>query len=354
MKFLVPIVLAMCAISCGSNEPVTAHRDAPIPTADGGSSDGAALTCSSSSSGDSLQCTSGQVLPLPPTFPHSTECNQCLTHVLNNVASVECPNGLNFSFTIVAGANGTNGSSCSTTTDGWVRCTDGTSYKLLSGPKGDKGDTGATGSTGATGTHGTNGLNGKDGGSCHAGKNSLGQNIVSCDDGTVDILDGCGGDGCWSYGAKGNVYTLPNTTTTLPDLTVMTPEESVIVPQFDIFDRTWSLGYPGLPLRTEWFGILYQGYIETQTCTLNKCWFRVTSDDGAKLYIDNLLVVTDDGLHPPTAATGNVLALPGWHTYKLMYFQGPRTEMALALEYSTDGTTWNIVPQDQLKFVVTP
>jgi hypothetical protein len=356
MKFLLSLIFAMFLVSCGEAPEVQRSIQKPDEEVTNFSGmDGLELTCSSSGNGNSLKCTTGQTIPLPATFPNSKDCNKCLTTFANGIASVECPNGLNFQFTPVkgdkgdkgdTGAKGAKGDSCTVGTDGWVRCEDGTSYKLLAGPKGD---------TGAKGDKGDTGIAGANGGSCHTAYNEYGLPVINCDDGSSTVLSSCGGGGCWSFGAKGNVYTLPSSTTTLPDYTPMTPEESSTVDTFSVFNRQSSLGYPGLPARQTYFGIRYTGFILVPVCPAKKCFYRLTSDDGAAFIMDNYLVVNGDGLHSPTAFTGSIVAENGWHTFRIDYFQGPATQIALALEVSVDnGSTYTVVPQNNLKFLVSP
>lgn len=338
MRKLLSLFFALFLVSCGNEDTFNTHREPVVDLDDPAVLEGMDLTCSSSQSGDNLTCTNGSNLPFPPAFPYNKDCNECKTKVENGVAKVNCPNGLSFEFVLIKGDKGDTGtkgdkgdkgSSCSTGTDGWVRCTDGTSYKLLQGPKGDKGDTGTKGDKGDKGDTGPAGKDGKD---------------ADC------TLTCCG---CWSFGATGNVYTIPSGTSTLPNLSVMTPEETVTLPRFDEFNRQSSLGFPGLPHRLEWYAIRFTGYILMTGSPNNSYKFRLTSDDGAKLYIDGQLVVNADGLHPPAAFTGTISAAEGWHVLKLDYFQGPRTQIALALEVSMNGgATYRLVQEEELKFLL--
>ena len=50
--------------------------------------------------------------------------------------------------------------------------------------------------------------------------------------------------------------------------------------------------------------------------------FRLTSDDGSKLWIDGKVVVDNDGVHPSTTVTGNVALTKGRHKVTVGYFQG--------------------------------
>ena len=49
--------------------------------------------------------------------------------------------------------------------------------------------------------------------------------------------------------------------------------------------------------------------------------FMTRSDDGSVLYIDNTLVVNNDGSHAAIPATGMVALQKGFHSYKLMYIE---------------------------------
>ena len=55
------------------------------------------------------------------------------------------------------------------------------------------------------------------------------------------------------------------------------------------------------------------------------------SDDGSKLWIDDILVVDNDGLHAPAAKEAEYCLATGSHAIRVHYFQGPRTEVALQL-----------------------
>ena len=49
--------------------------------------------------------------------------------------------------------------------------------------------------------------------------------------------------------------------------------------------------------------------------------FQTSSDDGSVLYIDNELVVNNDGSHAAIPATGFIALEKGFHSYKLYYFE---------------------------------
>jgi glucose/arabinose dehydrogenase len=49
--------------------------------------------------------------------------------------------------------------------------------------------------------------------------------------------------------------------------------------------------------------------------------FRITSDEGSRLFIDNALLIDHDGLHGPTPREGTVRLAPGYHTLRIEYFE---------------------------------
>ena len=73
-------------------------------------------------------------------------------------------------------------------------------------------------------------------------------------------------------------------------------------------------------------------------------FFRLVSDDGSKLVIDDSLVINNDGIHSDDPKNGNMFLKKGMHTIRLDYFQGPRSEIALQLYYNLDSTEEQIFP----------
>jgi len=137
-------------------------------------------------------------------------------------------------------------------------------------------------------------------------------------------------------GLVGKIYLLPDSTSMLPDFdTLPALKNKIYTKTLNIPDRDWSEGFPGLRDRFEYFGIQYKGNIRVlKESSYN---FRLVSDDGSKLYIDDSLVVDNDGIHGDNAQSGIIFLKQGMHTMRLDYFQGPRFEIALQL-YCTLGT----------------
>ena len=108
--------------------------------------------------------------------------------------------------------------------------------------------------------------------------------------------------------------------------------ESLIVlytRKLDIPQMDFKKGSPVFGDIFKWFGIQYRGVITIKESGLYE--FRLLSDDGSKLYIDDILVIDNDGIHESISKTGEIYLAPGTYPIRLDYFQGPKKEIALQL-----------------------
>ena len=131
------------------------------------------------------------------------------------------------------------------------------------------------------------------------------------------------------FALKGNLYYLTPKTNRLPDFSTMTAIGTIYIPKLDIPKRTFTTGFPGVDKRFEWFGIRYIGGFKIQQDGQYR--FRLVSDDGSKLWIDNKLIIDNDGIHPPQSKSATVNLNSGHHLIQVNYFQGPRKWIALQL-----------------------
>lgn len=65
-------------------------------------------------------------------------------------------------------------------------------------------------------------------------------------------------------------------------------------------------------------GMLYRGYLNVPADGVYR--FELTSDDGSKLWIDQKVVVDNDGLHTSETKSGSVALAKGWHRIALGWF----------------------------------
>jgi len=128
---------------------------------------------------------------------------------------------------------------------------------------------------------------------------------------------------------KGYAYVIPDTTTTMPDLSKMVPFASLLTDSFIVQRQEFAGGFPGVLAQEEWFAIRFEGPFEVPR--ESGYTFKLTSDDGAILYIDGVKVLDNDGLHAPKDVTANKLLKAGRHQLRLDYFQGKKGTVALAL-----------------------
>lgn len=75
--------------------------------------------------------------------------------------------------------------------------------------------------------------------------------------------------------------------------------------------------------------------------------FTLTSDDGSKLYIDDQLIVDNDGSHSVRERSGFVRLAKGFHRMRLEYFEDTMGS-TLSLKYCTPNMDERRVPDAML------
>jgi hypothetical protein len=148
-------------------------------------------------------------------------------------------------------------------------------------------------------------------------------------------------------GLRGVVYHLRHNTKRLPDFSKLKPAGSIYTSSLNIPTQDFKLGFPGVTKRNEWFAIDYTGRFWIDKPGMYT--FILTSDDGARLYIDDRMVVDNDGLHPPMDVSGGISLGPGIHGIRVSYFQGPRWQVALVLKVAPPGEELRVFSTDEFK-----
>jgi hypothetical protein len=138
----------------------------------------------------------------------------------------------------------------------------------------------------------------------------------------------------------GDVYQLPPWTIHLPRFSEFDAVAPIYATSLGVYSRFFTLGIPGVTSRTEWFGVNYWGVFGVDRP--GKYDFDLLSDDGAKVYVDEKLIVSDDTIHSPGVSRGKVQLDAGAHDIRISYFQGPRTEVALVLLVKPPGRSWRL------------
>ena len=134
---------------------------------------------------------------------------------------------------------------------------------------------------------------------------------------------------------SGRVCFIPEGTTSLQSLGACQTQAMLYTDHIDISRRHFDQGVPGISKRTEWFSILYEGSFTLRAEGVYA--FKLVSDDGSLLEVDGRRLIDNDGIHSAVGVVQSVPLEAGPHSFKLLYFQGPRNEVALQLFVTPPG-----------------
>jgi hypothetical protein len=159
------------------------------------------------------------------------------------------------------------------------------------------------------------------------------------------LTPGCDGPEPVLGRLRGRVFEVPQETRRIPDFRGLTPTETVCLDRLDVTPRRSVYpAFPGMRDRFRWFAVDLEGAFVVSEPGL--FYFRLTSDDGSQLYVDDTLVVDNDGYHPPRMALAAARLTAGRHTIRVPYWQaaGP---LALVLEVARPGEAYQVFRVDQ-------
>ncbi|MGL4335372.1 MAG: PA14 domain-containing protein [Turicibacter sp.] len=219
----------------------------------------------------------------------------CTVEQLTNGFKMSCPDG---SFaTVYNGTNGAAGSSCTATpTTGGISVKCGTNAPVFL----------------TNGTNGVNGTNGADG----ADAIQPGLLCKVYDSRSVDRSEG--------------LFKILNNAT---------PKFEKVINQLDIPDSPSASGFPKFTaaeralVGDEDYALDCDGFLNVPVS--GSYQFKMLSDDGSKLVINNNTLINMDQLQSPTVGTSNVVTLfKGPNKINVIYFQGPHSQIALKLDWS--------------------
>jgi chitodextrinase/predicted esterase len=104
--------------------------------------------------------------------------------------------------------------------------------------------------------------------------------------------------------------------------------------------------------REDMFAFIFEGYINIPTT--GSYTFYVSADDGAALYVNNVLVVNHDGTHSCTEKTGTPITLSaGSYPIKALYYE-KTTGQCLTVKWAGPGITKVEIPDAAFKDATTP
>ena len=123
--------------------------------------------------------------------------------------------------------------------------------------------------------------------------------------------------------------------TYLPDFNSMTPVKTGSSNTFDISQANRSSDY----------SFNFTGYVNVPAD--GQYTFYTSSDDGSALYIDNVPVVNNDGLHPLGEKSGTIGLKAGKHAIRVTYFQHGY-DQTLIVSYAGPGVSKQVIPASAL------
>ena len=149
-------------------------------------------------------------------------------------------------------------------------------------------------------------------------------------------------------GLRGLVYHIHHYTSKLPNFDKLRPAgPAIYTSSLNLPPQDFKQGFPGVTNRTEWFAIDYTGRFWINDAGMYT--FSLLSDDGAKLYLDDQIVIDNDGVHPPKETPGAVELAAGLHRIRVSYFQGPKFQIALVLKVAGPGQQLRVFSTDEFK-----
>ncbi len=107
------------------------------------------------------------------------------------------------------------------------------------------------------------------------------------------------------------------------------------------FDYKKGAPFAGMP-KDHW-SVIWTTCMEIEETT--EVRFRVASDDGTRLYVNDELLVDNWGAHATRTRTGKITLEPGWHYLRLDYYEdrhGANVKLEAAMD---DGEATSISPE---------
>jgi len=150
-----------------------------------------------------------------------------------------------------------------------------------------------------------------------------------------------------SAGLHGRVYHLEPDTKKLPKFSGMHSVGSVYTNSLNVWPQNFAEGFPNITERFEWFAIEYTGKFWIEKAGVYR--FSLLADDGARLKLNNKLVIDNDGIHRAGAISSSATLTRGVHQINVEYFQGPRLTVALVLAVALPGEPWRVFDMSDFK-----
>jgi hypothetical protein len=134
----------------------------------------------------------------------------------------------------------------------------------------------------------------------------------------------------------------------MPPFEHLTPVYTFTTGNLNVSPRNYTRDFPTAKMESvvDNFAIRFRGRLAIETP--GTYTFALNSDDGSKLYINQNLVVDNDGVHLPRYVQGNIELTAGMHHIEIHYFQGQPYQIALQWFYQPPNGEEQIVPPEMI------
>lgn len=140
-----------------------------------------------------------------------------------------------------------------------------------------------------------------------------------------------------------------------------TPKFTKVIQLFDVGDSQAVNGFPKFTaseqalIGTEDYALDCFGYLDVPVS--GNYTFKVLSDDNSRLAINDVIIINMDQLQSPSTSTSSArLLYSGLNRINVLYFQGPHTQIALRIDWSTPNSanmsTMQLIPSTSLQHMV--
>jgi hypothetical protein len=146
------------------------------------------------------------------------------------------------------------------------------------------------------------------------------------------------------FSFKGDIYEY--NVNIIDNMPVGTPLGTFYTNTIHVPNRLFTIGFPGVIKRSEWFMINYNALFNISDS--GRYYFRLSSDDGSMLVIDHKCIIDNMGAHGIQTKWNSTVLDRGVHAINIKYYQGSKPWIALLFDVSMDNL--NYEPFDIRRF----
>jgi len=148
----------------------------------------------------------------------------------------------------------------------------------------------------------------------------------------------------WRPGLVADFYDLGFGPGSMPNYDSLTPAQTSIVSQINYPSTNGA--FPGMPQNiVNNFGLRFTGALYVETAGTYTIF--IESDDGSKLWLNNALLINNDGQHGMVERSATVTLAAGYHPLRIEYFEASGGA-GVILRWSGPGITKQVVPASAL------